>query len=253
MPPVEEPHRRAKTRRKIPEHRPLWITRRVELPRGALALRTRVKSADPSSCTNGYLTRHPSAGACCVPRRRPRRRRRARCRGKLGQTTVPRSHAWLLAEAGRSRDWRKLEDIRPTRPSTRSDRQHPWRHYYRDPTPASRMDRILLAIGTVHCCSKVSRCSCITLQSAVSSGCRREHTGPEDAGCARAAASTKEDVGQRLTDVALLRIRTSWSFMGANATRAESLAFRARGARIFDRLCASVVRRPSCPARSAEI
>ena len=40
------------------------------------------------------------------------------------------------------------------------------------------------------------------LVRAVSSGCRREYTGPADAGCVRAAASTKEDVGQRLTEVA---------------------------------------------------
>jgi hypothetical protein len=45
---------------------------------------------------------------------------------------------------------------------------------------------------SVHCCSKVSRCSCITRQSAVFSGCRREYTGLADVGCVRAAASTKE-------------------------------------------------------------
>jgi len=46
-------------------------------------------------------------------------------------------------------------------------------------------------------------------------------------------------------DLALLRIRTSWSFMGANATRAESLTFfwgGALGDLTYDRLC---VRR--CP------
>ncbi len=46
--------------------------------------------------------------------------------------------------------------------------------------------------------------------------------------------------------LALLRIRTSWSFMGANATPAESLAFGWRAASTFDRLCAAGARRSSC-------
>jgi len=44
----------------------------------------------------------------------------------------------------------------------------------------------------------------MTLYKAVFSGSRREYTGPEDTGCVRAAASTKEDVGQRVTEVARL-------------------------------------------------
>jgi hypothetical protein len=46
----------------------------------------------------------------------------------------------------------------------------------------------------------------MTRYKAVFSGCRREYAGPADVGCAHAAASTREDVGQQFTKVAQSRL-----------------------------------------------